>query len=171
MMKYFCLAILLLASCVNNNREISNEKSNELAYYLITNESLIDEIVKFSEEFEISSKAANRIICIRLEHIKDTVKYQLNYSRSAFGVASAPATVFSQVNGLTIAVTFGMPYERNDFKLPDSIAWLYIKDIFKNEYEYYLKYNDYPPPPTGSGITWILHYKHGTLIKKEEKIW
>ena len=165
------LILLFFFSCTNNRHENSN--TNVLAYYTITNESLINEIVKYSDEVKPSKW--DKIIHIEVTHSYDTVSYMLYYSGSAFGILQK-ATVFAQVNGNTIAVTFDTYFNRGDFILPDSIAWLYLKDIdvFKEEYEYFLEWNWYPPPPTestGLSVLWILQYVDGTLVKKEETSW
>ena len=161
-----CLTFLFFMSCVNHRLE----NTNGLAYYTITNESLIEEIVKYRKEVKTFPNT-DKIVHVNVSHSDDTVTYQIFYSVSAFGVIHTPATVFARINENTIAVTFGADYDLNEFILPDSIAWLYLKSVFKNEYEYYKEYNWYPAPTTGMDVLWILQYKGGALINKKRITW
>ena len=167
--KILFLILLFLMSCIDK----SPQNANGLVYYNMTNISLIDEIVKYSEEVKPSFNTDN-IIHIDVTHSYDTITYIIYYSGSAFGIIHTPATVFAQVNNNTIAISFGATFHRNEhneFILPDSIAWLYLKDVFKNEYEYYMEYNYYPAPPTVWCDYWILKYKNGKLISKKVMTW
>ncbi len=157
----FVLAIIIFCSC-NNYKTIPESK--ELIFYEITNEDLVHEIEMYIGSVDVHNNE-EKIMNVYVIQLNDTTIYELSYATSAFGLIVNPLTIFAKVKENIVAFSY---HNAKGIKMPDSLAWKYLKDYFPKEYEYYQKNNDYPPPTTGGGIEWRLTFKDGKLIDKEE---
>ncbi len=156
---------MLLCSCKNHEDNSSMYKA-EIPFAHIKNENLVREISLYIDSVN-TPNLTNKIVHVSVSQFKDITVYKLNYAISAFGLINTPSTFYVKTNEGLIAFSYAGVKE---IGLSESLAWEYLKEIFPEEYKYYQDNNDYPPPPTSREIVWILTFKEGKLIEKQEII-
>ena len=162
---YILVGILLLFSCKNHGGNNGMHKA-EIPFALIKNESLVREIKLYINSVNIPT-LKNKIVQVSISQFEDTTVYKLYYATCAFGLIITPSTFYTKVDEELIAISYDGVKE---IGLSESVAWEYLKEVFPEEFNYYQVYNDYPPPPTSREIVWILTFKEGMLIEKQEII-
>jgi hypothetical protein len=75
-----------------------------------------------------------------------------------------PPQVFFTIDDQLVGFIFGHP---DCFRLSKSSLVSIMKNYLPGDYEYYLKFNDYPPPSSGMDEIWKLKFKNRKLIKKQ----
>ena len=185
----FIIAGILLCSCNNHsggsamkiaefpfvqmqNESLFCENSNdmniaEIPFVQIKNESLLREIRLYRENVNVPD-AENKIVHVIVGQFQDTTVYLLNYATSASNVGEIPSTFYVKDDEDVIALTYSGVKE---IGTSESIAWEYLKEVFPEEYEYYQKYHYFPLPGIlyEEDVWWILTFKDGELIDKQEK--
>jgi hypothetical protein len=156
---------MLLCSC-KNLEDNSNMDKTEILFAHINNENLVREIRLYIDSVN-TPNLKNKIVHVSISQFEDTTVYKLNYATSAFGLINTPSTFYIKADEEVIAVSYVGVQE---IGLSESLAWEYLKEVFPEEFNYYQDNNDYPPPPTSREIVWILTFKGGKLIEKQEII-
>jgi len=174
--------------------------NNNLIFYEIGNEILLEQIENFidsiyifrkellkEEGFESNTKDSinfhrtinNRILQVIVRYFEDFTFYSVFYAPSSSGILNSP-TFFSKINDNIIAFSFtNSRFDWNSdvgIKLPENIAWQYIKDYYPKEYETYLWNKEFSEetgikkivaPPTGFVVVMELIFRDSKLINKE----
>jgi hypothetical protein len=161
----YIVAGMLLCSCKNHEGNNGMHKT-EIPFAHIKNESLVREIRLYINRVNTPT-LKNKIVQVRISQFEDTTVYKLYYATSAFGLIITPSTFYTKVDEEVIAFSYDGVQE---IGLSESLAWEYLKEVFPEEFNYYQVNNDYPPPPTSRGVFWILTFKEGKLIEKQEII-
>lgn len=161
----YIIAGMLLCSCKNHEGNNGMHKT-EIPFAHIKNESLVREIRLYIDSVN-TPNLTNKIVHVSVSQFEDTTVYKLNYATSAFGLINSPSTFYIMADEEVIAFSYDGVQE---IGLSESLAWEYLKEVFPEEFNYYQDNNDYPPPPTSREIVWILTFKEGELIEKQEII-
>lgn len=159
----YIVASMLLCSCKNDEGNNVMHKA-EIPIAHIKNERLVREIRLYIDSVN-TPNLKNKIVHVSASQFRDTTVYKLNYATSAFGLINTPSTFYVKADEEVIAFSYDGVRE---IGLSESLAWEYLKEVFPEEYNYYQDNNYYPPPPTSREIVWILTFKEGELIKKQE---
>lgn len=143
---------------------IINEKKNiEMPKYQLNNKVLVNEILSYIESNNVAA-FNQEVMSVEVSQYQDTTIYELTSAISAYGLITTSSTIYLDISGNTVALSYkGV----KDIHLPDSLAWQYLKEIFPEEYAYFEKNNDYPPPPTGKNVIWRLTFKGWKLVNKQ----
>ena len=129
----------------------------------INNNALKEQILAYIDSVE-TPNIAEKIIMVTYKTVEDTSIYTLGYCINISTLQYFPPCLFFEING-----NFGFLSIENyfDFSLADESFIKIMKSYFPNQYDYYKKYGDYPPPITAREILWKLTFKDNQLIKKE----
>ncbi len=141
-------------SCQVDKKECQSADIEQYTYQL-KNKVLLTQIQNYIDFYKVS-KETKRVVHINVFQVTDTTVFELNYAKSAFQLISTPSTIFIRMNGELIALSY---FYFQDIYLPDNDAWHFLKEIFPEEYDYYIKNNDYPLPSSlGKDHIWLLKF-------------
>ncbi len=89
----------------NINSKTKPDTSEKLIFYEINNEDLVRQIEMYMDSINVPS-IKNKIVEVYVISIEDTTIYEISYETSAFGLVTAPSTIFSKVNGNIVAISY-----------------------------------------------------------------
>lgn len=129
----------------------------------INNKTLKEQILAYIDSVE-TPNIADKVIMVTYKSVEDTSIYTLGYCINISTLQYFPSCLFFEING-----NFGFLSIENylDFSLADESLIKIMKSYFPDQYDYYKKYGDFPPPITAREILWKLTFKDNQLIKKE----
>jgi hypothetical protein len=114
-----------------------------------------------------SVKSGNneRIVHIDYEKVDDSTKiYTLGYCIDINDLIYNHPQLFLGVEGILVSVSVkGL----NDFQLNQESINRIIKLHFHEQYEYIIKYREFPPPVTEKKLFWKVTIQNGKVIDKE----
>jgi len=166
------LLILLFTSCKSN-------KNNENYYLEINNKELIKQIIEYKHFIESLNQANSFVLKIYCLELNDSVnKYVISKESSAFGFLNNSYNfkckvedfdvLFIMVSGLVNSPDYGKT-NLNFFKVKQSIILEDIKKYFPEDYKYFMKNGNFPPPDMFEPEILHLTFIRGKLVKKAYK--
>lgn len=134
-----------------------------MSNWVINNIILKKQILAYIDSVE-TPKIADKVIMIVQKTVGDTSIYTLGYCINISTLQYLPPYLFFEVDG-----NFGFLSieDQFDFSPTDESLLKIMKLYFPDQYDYYKKFGDYPPPITAREILWKLTFKDDQLIKKE----
>lgn len=164
MKNVFLSLSLLLLSC---NSEQSNFHFVDISLdtWILENQeikSLLSDFIHSTEEY---SNRKNSFIVMWYSVKNDsTYSYVISESHDICSfIYPAPHTIFKYENRLICCRI----YELDIFRINDEFLVKFMKKNYPDQYAYYLKVGNYPPPITGGGPGWVLTFQNDCLISKE----
>lgn len=162
MVRIFLISFFIFSgiSCSLQHQNVRNEL---MINWVINNKILKEQILAYIDSVE-TPNIADKVIMITHKTIEDTSIYTLGYCINISTLQYFPPYLFFEVDG-----NFGFLLMENnfDFSLTDETLITIMKSYFPDQYDYFKKYGDYPPPITAREILWKLTFKGNQLIKKE----
>ena len=166
------LLILLFTSCKSN-------KNNENYYLEINNKELIKQIIEYKHFIESLNQANSFVLKIYCLELNDSVnKYVISKESSAFGFSNNSYNfkckvedfdvLFIMVSGLVNSPDYGKT-NLNFFKVKQSIILEDIKKYFPEDYKYFMKNGNFPPPDIFEPEILHLTFIRDKLVKKAYK--
>ena len=169
-MKYILLGFsILLFSCHSGKLEKDNGNSNtvniSIETWVLENPKLKSELSDYIIQVEDELKDGT-FIMIDYKAINDsTCRYDFGVSLdNNIFIYPTPHVLFQFEQQLVSLHIEGLDI----FKINNDFILEYLKKNYPDQYDYYLKYGDYPMPPTGGGLQWELVFQNDSLISKEE---
>ena len=169
MKKYVLIfSSILLFSC-NSERSSVNQNINSIDISLNTwilddkeVKSLLSDYIRSVSKY---SRRKNSIIHMRYSIINgNTYSFYLweNIDIKSF-INSPPYIIFQYKKRLVCFYIDGFDI----FRINNDFIVKFMKKNYPIQYDYYLKYGDYPPPITGGGpLEWELIFQNDRLIRK-----
>lgn len=172
-MKYVLLfSISLLLSC-NSGNNSENQNSNlvdiSLNTWILNNQELKSKLSDFIQASHDDSGRENSYIQIFYSAINDsTCSYNFfEWIDINSFIYRHPHVIFQFEKKMVFFYVEGL--EGLDiFRINDDFLVEFMKKNFPDQYNYYLKVGDYPPPITGGGLEWELIFQNGKLVRKKE---
>ncbi|MCF8381672.1 MAG: hypothetical protein K9H49_19010 [Bacteroidales bacterium] len=163
MVRIFLVSFYIFSgiSCSFQHQDVGNEL---MINWVINNKILKEQILAYIDSVE-TPNIADKVIMITHKSIEDTSIYTLGYCINISTLQYFPPSLFFKVDE-----NFGFLLMENnvDFSLTEEALITIMKSYFPDQYDYYMKYGDYPPPITAREVLWRLTLKEDELVKKEE---
>lgn len=158
------IILFIIFSEISCSFQHQNVKDELMINWKVTNEILKEQILAYIDSVETPNITA-KIIMVSLKTKEDTSIYTLGYCINISTLQYFPPSLFFKVDE-----NFGfLTMENNvDFSLTEEALIIIMKSYFPDQYDYYMKYDDYPPPITAREVLWKLTLKGDQLVKKEE---
>jgi hypothetical protein len=130
----------------------------------LTNQELIAQIRLYQKTVKVPS-VKNKFVVVYCKKIDKTInEYSLIYCIDVNRLLLDPPQVFFTIDNQLV----GFIFEGVDcFALTKSSLISIMQSYLPEDYEYYLKFNDFPPPITARDEIWKLRFKNGKLIEKQ----
>jgi hypothetical protein len=164
-MKYILLiSISVLFSC-NSGSNPNNSVDISIDIWILDNQELKSILSDYIHAVGEYSGRTNSFIQMWYRVVNDsTCSYILSESAdiNAF-IYSTPQVIFQFKGKLICCHIFGLDV----FKINDAFLVEFMKKNYPDQYRYYLKVGDYPPPITGGGLEWELIFQNDHLINKK----
>lgn len=158
---FICSSILIFScNSGNTNNKLVDDSMNT---WILDNQELktiLSDYIHVKDE----SKHENSFIEVFYQVINDSMySYTLMESNdiNAF-VYTSPHILFQFEEKLICFYIVGLDV----FKINEDFIIEFMKKYYPEQYNYYLKFGDYPPPVTGGGLVWELTFQNNYLISK-----
>ena len=171
MKKYVLICCSMLLFACNSVNKLGNQNSNSvdisLNTWILDNQEIKSLLSDYIHAVAVDeySKGKNSFIEMQYRFINDsTYSYTLWESIDITPFIYSPVHIIFQFEQkLVCCYIFGLEI----FRINDDFLVKFMKKNYPRQYNYYLKYGDYPPPPTGGGLVWELIFQNGHLISKK----
>ena len=167
----YCIGLLLVScnSGTNSDNKNSNLVDISLNTWILDNQELKSILSDFIQASNDDSGRENSFIEISYRAINDsTCSYTLfEWIDINSFIYPPPHIIFQFEKKMVVFYIEGL--EGLDiFRINDDFLVEFMKKYFPDQFNYYLKVGDYPPPITGGGLVWDLIFQNGKLISKYE---
>ncbi len=158
------IVMIYFLAFVSCNPNINNARNNEMVTWELNNDQLKEQILFYIDSVNVPDMK-NKFVYIEYEAVNDsTYKYTLDYCFNAYSLIYSPPVLFFEVKGNLVCMSVN---GLNDFLIKRKPLIGVIKTRFPDQYEYYNKNGDFPPPITAREVLWELTFQNGKLIRKE----
>ena len=164
---FFVLLTIMVLSCQNQHKNDNIELSSDIKIsqnIVVNNSKLKEELQNFLE----NSKENSNIIRLTHQRNIDTVIYEISFINDAIDLMPSkilPIHSWFSFDQYIVCVTFD--FNDNFMTMNELTALKLIKQMFPNDYQYYLEHKMLPVPDTGLKKILKLTFVDNKLIKKE----
>ena len=166
------LLVLLFTSC-NSNK---NHENHENYYLEINNKELTKQIIEYKHFIDSLCQGRSFVLTVYCCELNDSAnKYVISKESSAFGFPINSYNfkckvedfdvLFIMVSGLVNSPDYGKT-DLNFFKVKQPVILEDIKKYFPEEYKYFIKNGNFPPPDMFEPEILHLTFVRDKLVKK-----
>jgi hypothetical protein len=163
-MKYILFLSLLLFSC--NSNFLDEEMATNLPLYEIANETLEKQLRDYLDSVKLPD-VEEKMPIVTVDYSGNRIFFgTIQYATSAWQLLDSAMVLFAKIDEQLVAFSYTHKNRTETIKLPTSLAWQYLKMVFKTEYEHYLKYRKIQSSAI-NGTAWKIGVVDDLLVKKE----
>ena len=167
----FSISLLLFSCSPGRNADNPNNLADiSLNTWILDNQELKSILSDYIRALDGHSSRNNSFIEVCYSLMNDsTYIYTLYEGIDINSFIYTPTyTLFQFENRLICFQIYGGITDGLDiFKINDDFLVEFMKKNFPDQYDYYLRAGDFPPPITSRLLQWNLVFQNGELIKKE----